>query len=142
MQLLQPTDNPCWLLTSEACVRAGFPSPAEDLPCQQLDLNQRLISNPLSTYFMRVAGASMVEAGIYDGSYVVVDRSTRPEHGHIVVAFVDNDLTIKYLHTKNGRIRLVAANPSFLPIIPKDGCTIQIFGVARTVFTALPGFSI
>lgn len=91
---------------------------------------------------MRVAGDSMIDAGIYDGSFVVVDRAIEPEHGHIVVAYVDNDLTIKYLHSKSGRIRLVAANPSFLPIIPKEGTTIKIFGVARTVFTPLPGFSI
>lgn len=91
---------------------------------------------------MRVAGDSMKDAGIFDGSYVTVDRSIRPEHGHIVVAFFDNDLTIKYLHNKNGRIRLVAANPAFLPLIPKDGNTIQIFGVAHSVITPLPGFSI
>ena len=142
MQPLTPSMNPCWLLTSDGCVRAGFPSPAEDLPCEQLDLNQRLIRNPLSSYFMRVSGDSMIDAGIFDGSFVVVDRSVEPEHGHIVVAYVDNDLTIKYLHSKSGRIRLVAANQSFLPIIPKDGTTIQIFGVARAVFTPLPGFSI
>ena len=63
-------------------------------------------------------------------------------HGHIIVAFVDNELTIKYLYQKNGRMRLEAANPSFLPIIPREGSTIQVFGVSKTTFMALPGFSI
>ena len=142
MQLLRPSTLPCWLLTSDGCVRAGFPSPAEDLPTEQLDLTKRLVSNPLSSYFMRVAGDSMIDAGIYDGSYVIVDRSIKPMHGHIIVAFVDNELTIKYLYQKNGRMRLEAANPSFLPIIPREGSTIQVFGVSKTTFMALPGFSI
>lgn len=143
MQPIQLAMSPCWVVSCDGTLRAGFPSPAEDHACSPLDLTKRLVANELSTYFFRVAGDSMRDAGIYHGSCVLVDRSEPPLHGRIVVASVnDLDFTIKYLYRKNGQIRLEAANPAFLPIIPKEGTTISVWGVARHTILALPGFSI
>ena len=75
------------LLRSRVC--AGFPSPAEDLGAQRIDLTQMLVVHPQATYFLRASGQSMVEAGIFDNDIMVVDRAIKPRHNPIVVAIVD-----------------------------------------------------
>lgn len=97
-------------------VRAGFPSPAEDYIEGMLDLNEHLISHPAATFIVRVAGDSMMGAGIYPNDLLVVDRSVRPMHGRVVIALVAGGLTVKRLEVKNGRWRLMAANPDYSPI--------------------------
>lgn len=116
------------LLHNKVC--AGFPSPAEDLGAQRIDLVQLLVVHSQATYFLRASGHSMVEAGIFDKDILVVDRAVKPRHNHIVVAVVDGDFTVKRLYQRaGGRIKLKAANPTFVDIVPKDGQTIEIWGV-------------
>ncbi len=115
-----------------AAVRAGFPSPAEDFAVNRLDLTQLLITHPQATFLLRVAGASMREAGIDDGDTLVVDRAIKPRHGHIVVAVVDGEFTVKQLYQRAGRVRLKAANPTFPDIEPKDGQTVEVWGVVSS----------
>ena len=76
-------------------VVAGFPSPAEQYVEPPLDLNELLVKRPAATYFVRVAGDSMIGAGIQDGDLLVVDRSLRPADGDIIVASVDGEFTVK-----------------------------------------------
>ncbi len=118
------------LLRNRVC--AGFPSPAEDLGAQRIDLAQVLITHPQATYFLRASGHSMVEAGIFDNDILVVDRAIKPRHGHIVVAIVDGDFAVKQLYQRQGRIKLKAANPTFPDIVPKDGQTIEVWGVVTS----------
>ena len=113
-------------------IHAGFPSPAEDFEVNRLDIAQILIQHPQSTYFWRARGISMRDKGIDDGDLLVVDRAVRPQHGHIVVATVDGEFTVKELFQRSGRMRLKAANPTFPDIIPKDGQTIEIWGVVTS----------
>jgi DNA polymerase V len=113
-------------------VRAGFPSPAEDLGASRIDLTQVLITHPQATYLLRSSGISMIEAGIFDGDILVVNRAIKPRHNHIVVAVVDGDFTVKYLYMRLGRIKLKAANPTFAEIVPKDGQTIEVWGVVTS----------
>jgi len=110
-------------------VPAGFPSPAEDHQVARLDLIELLSSHPQATYFMRIAGSSMTEAGIFDGDIVVINRALEPQHGDIVLAIVDNDFTCKRLHQSNGQVRLKSANPAYPDIRFKDGQTLEIWGV-------------
>jgi len=110
-------------------VRAGFPSPADDFAVERLDIMQLLVKHPQATYFWRVRGDSMREAGVDDGSIIVVDRAIRPKHGSIVVAMVDGECTVKYLYQRAGRIKLRAANPTHPDIVPKDSQTIEVWGV-------------
>ena len=110
-------------------VQAGFPSPAEDLGAQRIDLAQLLIKHSQATYFLRASGHSMTGAGIFDNDILVVDRAVKPRHNHIVVAVVDGDFTVKQLYQRLGRIKLKAANPTFPDITPKDGQTIEVWGV-------------
>ena len=113
----------------EGRIRAGFPSPADDFAIKRQDLNDLLITHPLATFYWQVSGKSMIEAGIDDGDLLVVNRAITPVHRHIVVAQVDDDFTVKYLHKRGGRVKLVAANPTFPEITFKDGQQLIICGV-------------
>lgn len=110
--------------------RAGFPSPAEDLQEKAIDLVDVLVSHPQATFLIRARGNSMEGAGIHDNALLVVDRALKAQHMDIVVAVVDGgEFTIKYLHKRGGRPKLKAANPTFPDITPKDGQTLEIWGV-------------
>ena len=111
---------------------AGFPSPADDFSVEAIDLNAVLVPRPVSTFLWRVGGTSMQDAGISDGDVLVVDRSLRPQHGDVVVAQLDSQFTVKYLHRRAGRIKLVPANPTFPEICPKDGQELLIVGVVTS----------
>lgn len=126
-RLLGDTSLAGYLLPNS--VAAGFPSPAEDLGGKRIDLSELIITHPQATYFLRVSGHSMVEAGIFDKDIMVVDRAIKPRHGHIVVAVVDGDFTVKRLFQRAGHIKLKAANPTYPDINPKDGQTIEVWGV-------------
>ena len=116
-------------------IPAGFPSPAEEHLVQRCDLLELLSTHPQATYFMRVKGDSMVEAGIHDNDIVAVNRALQAQHGSIVIAIVDNEFTCKKLHQRNGRIRLMAANPTYPDIRPKEGQTIEVWGVVTAALT-------
>src|SRR3982750_1517772 len=76
-------------------IPAGFPSPADDYLEGEIDLNRYLIERPAACYLMKVSGPSMSGAGIMDGDMVVVDRSMEPTPGHVVVAVLYGEMTIK-----------------------------------------------
>ena len=113
-------------------LRAGFPSPAEEYLHDSLDFNRDLIKHPESTFYGRVCGDSMVDAGINDGDIAVIDRSREPHNGSIVVAFVNKEFTIKYLdttHKEEGYIELRPANPKYKPIRIDEGDEFEVWGV-------------
>lgn len=86
----------------EMTVPCGFPSPALDYAHEEVDLSDLLIKNPLATYFVRAKGDSMVDAGIYEGDILVIDRSVEARNGDIVLAYLDGEFTIKRLRFKEG----------------------------------------
>jgi DNA polymerase V len=110
-------------------VHAGFPSPAEDLGAQRINLSDLLITHPQATYYVQARGSSMEGHGIFDGDILVVNKALRPQHNHIVVAIVDGEFTVKQLYQRAGRMRLKAGNPTYPDIIPKDGQTVETWGV-------------
>lgn len=126
------SEAPLLVLLLKNRVHAGFPSPAEDLGAQRIDLTQMLITHAQATYFLRASGHSMVEVGIFDNDILVVDRAIKPRHNHIVVAVVDGDFTVKQLYQRAGRIKLKAANPTFADIVPKEGQTLEVWGVVTS----------
>lgn len=123
---------PLELPMMQLSIQTGFPSPADDFAAHRHDLNTLLITHPLATFFWRVSGTSMQPAGIDDGDILVVNRALTPEHRSIVVAQVDGDFTVKYLHKRGGRIKLVPANATFPDIVFKDGQTLVICGVVTS----------
>ena len=113
-------------------IKAGFPSPAQDYLHESLDFNRDLIRNPEATFYGRVEGDSMIEAGICDGDIAVIDRSIEPCDGDIVVGYVNNEFTIKYLdlkHRKDGYIELRPANKAFKPIRIHADDDFEVWGV-------------
>lgn len=118
-----------YLPLDEVRVSAGFPSPAADYEDKRLDINDYLVRNPVSTFFFVVEGDSMEGAEIFDGDVLVVDKSIRPRHGHIVVAFVDGQRLVKRLFRRAGRVALHAENPRYPPLEIRDGQELLVWGV-------------
>ena len=118
-------------------VTAGFPSPADDYLESKLDLNDYLIKHPSATFFVRVAGDSMVNAGIHNNDIIIVDRSIKPKHGKIVVAALDGQMTVKRLYRRDKKVILLPENKLFKPIEISDSMEIVIWGVATNVIHAL-----
>jgi len=114
-------------------VAAGFPSPADDYIDRLLDLNELLIKNPAATFFVRVAGESMIGVGIHDGDILVVDRAVEPANGKIVVAAVNGELTVKRLLRHKGTCRLVAENPAYPQMEISDEIQFEVWGVVTSV---------
>lgn len=113
-------------------IRAGFPSPAEDYLHDSLDFNRDLILHPESTFYGRVEGDSMVDAGICDGDIAVIDRSLEPQDGDIVIGYVNEEFTIKFLdlsHKDEGFIELRPANKHYAPIRIGVNDHFEVWGV-------------
>lgn len=110
-------------------IPAGFPSPACDYTEEGLDLNAYLVKHKAASFFFEVEGDSMVGAGIFDGDKVLVDRSIEPKHGHIVVAVINNEYTLKRLYRYRGVLELRPENPAYPVIRLKDAEELQVWGV-------------
>ena len=110
-------------------VSAGFPSPADDYTEENIDLNEHLISNPFSTFFLRVKGDSMINAGIKDKDLIIVDKSLIAKPGNIVIAMIDGEFTIKRLSIKNDELYLKAENHNYPDFSFKNHIDVQICGV-------------
>lgn len=110
-------------------VLCGFPSPSQDYQTSELDLNEHLLPNRTSSYLVRVRGSSMSLAGIFDGDEIIVDRSIRPLDGHVVVAVIDGELTVKRLRLSSTGVLLVPESPDFPTIHVPELSELTIWGV-------------
>ena len=109
-------------------VSAGFPSPADDYTEENIDLNEHLISNPFSTFFLRVKGESMINAGIKDKDLIIVDKSLIAKPGNIIIAMIDGEFTIKRLSIKNDELYLKAENHNYPDFRFKNHIDVQRYG--------------
>ena len=116
-------------LVKEA-ISAGFPSPAEDYIELGVDLNKYLIKNPISSFFLRVSGNSMNNAGIYNNDLLIIDRSINPTPGNIVVALLDGEFTLKRLIKENKHYYLKADKEDYPVIDLYEYSEVIIWGVA------------
>ena len=110
----------------------GFASPADDYLEGRLSLDALLIQDRDSTFFVRAKGDSMTGAGIFDGDLLVVDKSMIPAPGHIVIAVIDGDLTVRRLTECDGEVILKPENSSFKEIVLKDAQELQVWGVVTS----------
>jgi DNA polymerase V len=117
----------CTLPLFTHSVPAGFPSPADDYLDRSLDLNTHLIKHPAATYLARAKGDSMEGCGIFDGDLLIVDRSIEAQHGQIIIAALDGQLTCKILDTKQQS--LISANKNYTPIHLSEFSDLIIEGV-------------
>ncbi|MEI8271176.1 MAG: translesion error-prone DNA polymerase V autoproteolytic subunit [Paludibacter sp.] len=110
-------------------IAAGFPSPAQDYIDLKIDLNKELIANPSSTFYGRVKGASMQDAGIVDGDILVIDKSIKPQDGDTAVCFIDGEFTLKYIKIEPDAVYLIPANPKFQALKVTEENNFCIWGV-------------
>ena len=118
-------------------VSAGFPSPADDYLDGKLDLNDYLIHHPAATFFVRVAGDSMIEAGIHTGDLLIVDRSLEPVNNSVVIAVVNGELTVKRLCLRRGKLCLLPSNGQYPPVPIDEATDFAVWGVVTHVIHAV-----
>jgi DNA polymerase V len=114
-------------------ISAGFPSPAEDHLELKLDLNRALVRHPNATFYGRVKGSSMIEAGIEDGDILVIDKSLEPKDGDIAVCFLDGEFTVKRISNGDDGLYLVPANKEFKPIRISEESEFLVWGIVTYV---------
>ena len=124
-----------WLV--EQGISAGFPSPADDFKEVRISLDKELVKNQESTFYARVSGDSMLEAGIDDGDLLVIDKSLSPENGKIAVCFVDGDFTVKRIVKEKGKLYLKAENKKYKSLEIKEGNELIIWGIVEYVIKKL-----
>ncbi len=129
MDFFDSTSKKCKIPLLHDSVSAGFPSPADDYTEENIDLNEHLISNPFSTFFLRVKGDSMINAGIKDKDLIIVDKSLIAKPGDIIIAMIDGEFTIKRLSIKNDELYLKAENHNYPDFRFKNHIDVQIWGV-------------
>lgn len=118
-------------------VAAGFPSPAEDYIEGSLDLNRHLIKHPAATFFVKVTGDSMINAGIHQGDILIVDRALEAHHNKVVIAVLNGELTVKRLKKDGVNIFLVPENINYSPIKIDENSDFEIWGVVTNVIHPL-----
>ena len=114
-------------------ISAGFPSPANDYLDAAIDLNKELIKNPSSTFFGRVKGLSMKDAGIDDEDILIIDKSVIPKSGMTAVCFLDGEFTLKRICIGNQCITLMPANHNYTPIVVTQQNDFLIWGIVTYV---------
>lgn len=111
----------------------GFGAAADDYMERGIDLNEQLIINKPATFFMRVSGSSMVNAGIYDDDIVIVDKSIKPQNGKIVIAIVDGELLIRRYERTMNKLRLIPETNKLSPVEIGEFSDCKIWGVVTCV---------
>jgi DNA polymerase V len=110
-------------------ISAGFPSPALDFMAQPLDINTYLIKNATATFYARVKGHSMKNAGIDDGDILVVDKSLTANDGRIAICYVDGKFTVKRIHRKGNELWLLAENDAYVPLKIEEETHFTVWGI-------------
>ena len=114
-------------------VSAGFPSPATDFMETNIDLNKELSENPLATFYIKVKGNSMIDAGINDKDVLVVDRSLEPQNNKIAICFIDGEFTVKRIQVEKDCLYLMPENPNYEPIKVTEENQLIIWGMVTYV---------
>ena len=124
-----------WLM--EQGISAGFPSPADDFKEIRISLDKELVKNGDATFYAKVSGDSMINAGLSDGDLIVIDRSLNPEHNKIAVCFIDGDFTVKRIIKKGADLFLKAENKNYDSIKIDEENQLQIWGIVTYVIKSL-----
>jgi len=121
----------------EGGISAGFPSPAEDFLDLSIDLNKEFIKNPSTTFYGRVRGDSMVNAGLNDGDLLIIDKSLEPVDNKIAVCFIDGEFLVKRIKIEKDIVWLVAENDKYKPIKVTVDNDFIIWGIVTTVIKSV-----
>ena len=127
------TDSNAHIQFIDTMISAGFPSPADDYMDLPIDLNEYLVENSAATFYIRVTGNSMVDAGINDKDLLVVDRSKSPSNNDIVIGVLNGEFTVKKISKTNNKLYLVAANKEYKRIEITEEMDFLVWGVVTYV---------
>ena len=130
-------DNNLESILINAGISAGFPSPAGDFKQERISLDEELIKNKEATFFARVSGESMINAGLEDGDLIVIDRSIEPSNNKIAVCFIEGEFTVKRIIVKKDKVWLKPENSSYKAIEVKDDDQLVIWGIVTNVIKKL-----
>jgi DNA polymerase V len=114
-------------------VSAGFPSPADDFQEDKISLDKYVVKNKDATFYARLKGTSMVEAGFDEGDILVIDRSLEPTDNKIAVCFVDGDFTVKRVRVNTDGVWLIPYNEKFKPIRITEETRFEIWGIVTYI---------
>jgi DNA polymerase V len=123
----------CKIPFAGSLISAGFPSAIENFVENSLDLNDLLIKHPMATFFVRVIGNSMINAGIHSNDILIVDRSLSVAHNKIAVVRIADEFTVKRIHLNGQRMTLVAENVQYKPIEVTENMDVEIWGIVTSV---------
>src|SRR5213592_1264919 len=107
----------------------GFGAAADDYMERGIDLNEQLIKNKPATYFFRMKGDAMREAGIFDNDVLIVDRSLKLATGKIIVAVLNGELLVRRFHKNFSSAFLIAENDRYKSINLAEFSDFAVWGV-------------
>lgn len=114
-------------------ISAGFPSPALDFVDISIDLNKHLIERPSATYYGRVQGESMKDAGINNGDLIIIDKSIEPGHGKIAVCYLNGEFTLKRIKIDPSGLWLMPENERYPPLKVEEESDLTIWGIVTYI---------
>ncbi len=118
-------------------ISAGFPSPALDFMDLKIDLNKYLIKHPSATFYGRVKGSSMKNAGIDDGDLLIIDKSLYPKNNDIAVCVIDGEFTAKRIRLTKNELWLIPENEAYTAIQVTEDNDFVIWGIVTHVIKCL-----
>ena len=107
----------------------GFGAAADDYMERGIDLNEQLIRNKPATYFFKMKGDAMQQAGIFDGDVLIVDRSLKLQNGKIIVAILNGELLVRRYHQNFSSAFLIPDNERYKPINLSEFTDFKVWGV-------------
>lgn len=122
---------------SQTSISAGFPSPADNFTDSAIDLNKEFIQNPNSTFYARVSGDSMINAGLENGDLLIIDKSLEARDNKIAVCFIDGDFTVKRIRMEKDAIYLVPENDNYQTIKVTQENDFLIWGIVTTIIKSV-----
>lgn len=118
-------------------ISAGFPSPAQDFLDASIDLNQELIKNSAATFYGKVKGNSMIDAGLNSGDLLIIDKSIEASNNKIAVCFIDGEFTVKRIKMGKDIIWLVPENKNYKPIKVTKENDFLIWGIVTYIIKSV-----
>jgi DNA polymerase V len=115
----------------------GFGAAADDYAERGIDLNEQLIRNKPATFFFRMNGDAMIEAGIFDRDVLIVDRSVKAVNGKVIIAVYNGELVVRRLEKNINKIKLVPDNRRMQAIEVQDDPEFNVWGVVMYKFLAV-----
>lgn len=115
----------------------GFGAAADDYMERGIDLNEQLIRNKPATFFMKVKSDSMMNAGIFSGDILIVDKSLKVLNGKIIIAVLDGEMLLRRYEKTFNKCRLLSDSPKINPVEVNEMCDFKVWGVVTCVMRVI-----